>query len=76
MPEELAPLLKEADFKHVVGPIQTPMGLLYFMKCGAVEKRVMPTKQELQAQIETEKMELISQQLLSELKRDVVVEYK
>ena len=76
LPEELAPLLKEADFERVIGPVQTPLGLLFFMKCGAVEKRVMPTEQELRAQIETEKIELISQQLLSELKRDVVVEYK
>ena len=76
LPADILPLLKKAKFKTVAGPLQTPAGLLYFMKCGESEERVMPTDEELQSQLENEKMELISRQLLSEIKRDVVVEYK
>ena len=76
LPEDIAPMLKAADFEKVIGPLKTPAGLLYFMKCGSAERRVMPTDEELKMQIEAEKMELLSRQLLSELKRDVLVEYK
>ena len=76
LPEDIAPMLKAADFGKVAGPLRTPAGLLYFMKCGSSEQRVMPTDEELKMQIEGEKMELLSRQLLSELKRDAVVEYK
>ena len=76
LPSDIAPLLKSTDFQKVVGPLETPVGLLFFMKCKEYEKQVMPTDQELKGQIEAEKMELISKQILSELKRDVVIEYK
>ena len=76
IPSDVAPMLKDAPFKKVVGPVQTPAGDIYFMKCGEQEKRVMPTVDELKMQIESEKMEMISRQILSEIKRDVVVEYK
>lgn len=76
LPGDIAPMLKVADFKKVIGPVTTPPGLLYFMKCGSSERRVMPTDDELRMQLEAEKMELLSRQLLSEVKRDVVVEYK
>ena len=76
LPSDMAPLLKEAPFKEVLGPIRIPQGGLYFMKCDEHQKRVMPTDDEIRAQVETEKMELISFQLLSELKRDAVIEYK
>ena len=76
LPAEIAPLLKKAPFETVLGPMQTPQGWLYFMKCAEHQKRIMPTDDEIRAQVETEKMELISFQLLSELKRDAVIEYK
>ena len=76
IPSDVAPMLKDAPFRKVVGPVQTPAGDIYFMKCGEQEKRVMPTVEELKMQIESEKMEMISRQILSEIKRDVVVEYK
>ena len=76
IPSDVAPMLKDAPFKKVVGPVPTPAGDIYFMKCGEQEKRVMPSEDELKMQIETEKMEMLSRQILSEIKRDVVVEYK
>ena len=76
LPPDIAPMLKDAAFQKVAGPLETPVGLLFFMKCQEHEKQVMPTDKELAAQIEGEKMELISRQILSELKRDVVIEYK
>ena len=76
LPADIAPMLKSVDFGKVAGPLETPAGQLYFMKCQESEKRIMPTDAELKAQIEGEKMELISRQILSELKRDVVIEYK
>ena len=76
LPPDVAPMLKSAGFGKVAGPLETPAGQLYFMKCKESERRVMPTDAELRAQIEGEKMELISRQILSELKRDVVIEYK
>ena len=76
IPQDVAPMLKDAPFKTVVGPVPTPAGNIYFMKCGEQERRVMPTVEELRAEIESEKMEMVSRQILSEIKRDVVVEYK
>ena len=76
IPSDVAPMLKDAPFKKVIGPVSTPAGDLYFMKCSEQEKRIMPTDEEIKMQIETEKMEMISRQILSEIKRDVVVEYK
>lgn len=76
IPSDIAPMLKDAPFKKAVGPVQTPAGDIYFMKCGEQERRVMPTDDEIRMQIESEKMEMVSGQILSEIKRDVVVEYK
>ena len=76
LPNEIASVLKDAEFKQVIGPIQTPDGLLYFMKCDQSEKHIMPTDEMLKMQIENEKLDLISRQLLSEIKRDTVIEYR
>ncbi len=76
LPEDIAPMLVAAEFQKVIGPLQTPAGLLYFMKCDQTEERVMPTDEVIKAQIENEKLDLLSRQLLSEIKRDSVIEYK
>jgi len=76
IPSDVAPMLKDAPFKKVVGPVPTPAGQIYFMKCSETQERVMPSEAELKMQIEAEKMDLVSRQILSEVKRDVVVEYK
>lgn len=76
LPDDIAPMLREAPFKKVIGPLQTPTGLLYFMKCNQAEERVMPSDEILKMQIENEKLDLLSSQLLSEIKRDTVIEYK
>ena len=76
LPEDIFPILQDAEFKKVVGPVQTPVGLLYFMKCNQSEERVMPSDKMLEMMIENEKLDLLSGQLLSEIKRDAVIEYK
>lgn len=76
LPPEVQGLLSDAPFKAVVGPVQTPAGLLYFMKCGSVERRIIPSRDDLKRQIEMEKAELESKQKLAEIKREAVIEYK
>ena len=68
--------IKGIDFEKVAGPVPTPMGNLYLMRCKEETQRVVPTDDELRAGLEGEQMERLSQQLISELKRDVVIEYK
>ena len=41
-----------------------------------MENKENPEFEELRAQIETEKMELLSRQMVAELKRGAVIEYK
>ena len=76
LPENIKPVLTAAEFGQVVGPFPMQGGLLFLMKCGASEQRILPAREEIAAQIEAEKMELLSRQILSELKRDAVIEYK
>lgn len=76
LPADIKPMLSGAPFQKVIGPLETPAGFLFFMKCAEKEENLIPTDEALAMQIETEKMELISRQLISELKRDVVIEYK
>lgn len=76
LPAEVYGLLSEAPFKTLVGPVQTPDGLLYFMKCSSEKRRIVPTHEELARQIEMEKMDLESKQKLLEIKRNTVIEYR
>ena len=76
LPPDIKPMLEDGAFQKVLGPMITPYGSLYFMKCGKHEERIVPTDEEIQAQVESDKMELVSRQMLSELKRDAVIEYK
>ena len=46
------------------------------MKCGFEEKNLIPSDTDLRIQIENEKMDLLSRQMILELKRDVVIDYK
>jgi hypothetical protein len=65
-----------ADFNQLVGPVPTPAGNLYLMKCGFEEKNLIPSDMDLRIQIENEKMDLLSRQMILELKRDTVIDYK
>ncbi len=76
VPSELKAVLTEAAFEKPVGPVMTPAGALYLMKCGESVERVVPDEAELREQIEMEQMGRLSQQLLAEVRRDAVIEYK
>ncbi len=76
LPSDLSPLLLGADFNQLVGPVPTPAGNLYLMKCGFEEKNLIPSDMDLRIQIENEKMDLLSRQMILELKRDTVIDYK
>ena len=76
LPSDLSPLLQGASFNQLVGPVPTPAGNLYLMKCGSEEKNLIPSDLDLKIQIENEKMDLLSKQMILELKRDTVIDYK
>lgn len=76
LPKDIFALLENQSVKTVVGPEKIPAGNLYFMKCQVSEQRIVPSDEELKMRIGMEKMELLSRQILSELKRDVVIDYK
>jgi parvulin-like peptidyl-prolyl isomerase len=76
LPVEVKDILDKADLEKTVGPIQTPEGSLYFMKCNLKEVSVVPDKATIREQIEMERMDYASKRLLSEARRDVVIEYK
>ena len=76
LPVDVKAILSEVDVGRLVGPIRTPNGALYFMKCDEKQVSVMPDDASIREQIEAERMEHMSQRLLSEARRDVVIEYK
>lgn len=76
LPQELKKTLVKEKVNRIIGPIQTPDFDLFFMKCMVTNKQVLPTNEEIQGQLESEKMEVLSQKLLKNAKRFAVVEYK
>ena len=76
LPEDLRHALKEQPLKAAVGPVQTPEGDLFFMRCSTKFESILPTDEVIKGQLEMEKMEDISDKLLKRFKRHAVVEYK
>ncbi len=76
LPRELRDVLKKQKMQTVVGPIRAQEGDVFFMKCGTSTERILPTRDEIKSQIEVEKMEGLSEQLLENAKRFAVIEYK
>ncbi len=76
LPRELKEILKDAPLKQVIGPIQTPDSDLFFMKCQVINKKVVPSDEELKMQLESQKMEQLSERLLKNAKRFAVIEMK
>ncbi len=69
-------VLKNAPLHMVVGPVKTPDGNLYFMKCSEKEQSLIPSKDELKQQMEMEQMVLLTERLLRDARRFAVIEYK
>ena len=76
LPEELRRTLKDQQQSTSMGPVQTPDGDLFFMRCSTKYESILPTDEAIKGQLEMEKMEDISEKLLMRLKRHAVVEYK
>ncbi len=74
LPRELKNILQDAPNKKVIGPIQTPDADLFFMKCQTIQKKVIPSDDELKMQLEAQAMEELSEKLLRNAKRFAVIE--
>lgn len=76
LPKELKDALSKEKVNKVIGPISTTDLDLFFMKCAVTAKQVLPTDSEIKEQLDAEKMEILSNKLLTNARRYVVVEYK
>lgn len=76
LPAELKDVLEKEKNKTVIGPVRTPEADLFFMKCAITEKKILPEDDEIKMQIETEKMEVLSEKILLNAKRFAVIERK
>ena len=76
LPVQLKQSLKGQKIGTPIGPIQTPEGDLFFMKCGEKKQSVLPSDDAIKSVLEMEKMDDLSNKLLRQAKRYVVVEYK
>lgn len=76
LPPELKDLLSPADANTVIGPLQMNGANVFFMKCSVSQKNVLPSDDEIRTQIELERLEHLSDKILENAKRFVVVEYK
>ncbi len=74
LPRELKNILQDAPNKKIIGPIQTPDADLFFMKCQMIQKKVIPSDDELKMQLEAKAMEELSEKLLRNAKRFAVIE--
>lgn len=76
LPTELKEILLKQPLKTAIGPVRAQDLDIFFMKCATEEKNVLPSDEMIQAQIENEKMEALSDKMLKNAKRYAVVEYK
>lgn len=76
LPPQLKYSLKKQKTGTPIGPIQTEEGDLFFMKCGETKQSVLPSDEMIKSALEMEKMDELSEKLLRQVKRYVVVEYK
>lgn len=76
MPNELKEILSKGQLKTVIGPVKMQNADVFFMKCGIQTKQILPSDDMIKNQIENEKMELLSEKLLRNAKRYVVIEKK
>ncbi len=76
LPSELKDILSKEPIKTAIGPVRTKDSDVFFMKCAVRSKRVLPDDEVIKAQIENDKMEALSEKLLRNAKRFVVIERK
>lgn len=76
LPPQLKQTLRTQKMGTPVGPIQTEEGDLFFMKCNEQTQSVLPSDTMIRSALEIEKMDELSEKLLRQVKRYIVVEYK
>lgn len=76
LPDAIKDLVSEAPVKKALGPVLTPAGDTFFMKCSVQKKSLLPTKEQIKVQLKMEKVDKLSERLMKEIKRTAVVEYK
>lgn len=76
LPFELKEELKNQANAMPIGPIQTPAGDMFFMKCGQKTQSLLPSDEAIKSALEMDKMEELSNKLLRQEKRYAVIEYK
>lgn len=76
LPPELVDLLQKQKMKKMVGPVSMGAADLFFMKCQEQERSLLPSEEEVRSQLEVEQMMLLTDQLIRDIKRYAVIEYK
>lgn len=76
LPPELKQTLRQQKSGTPIGPINTPEGDLFFMKCAEQQQSVLPSDEMIKSSLEMERMDELSNKLLRQVKRYVVIEYK
>ncbi len=76
LPAEMAQVLTDVPLKTIAGPIQTPVGRLYLMKCATERHNLMPSDEAIHAQLELEAMEKVSERLYQAAEKKAIIEYK
>lgn len=76
LPTELKEILSKEPLKTAIGPVRTKDADVFFMKCALQSKQILPPDDIIKAQIENDKMEALSDKLLRNAKRFVVIERK
>ncbi len=76
LPPELKDRFKNQPTPMAFGPIPTPAGDMFFMKCGQKTQSLLPSDDAIKSALEMDKMEELSNKLLRQEKRYAVIEYK
>ena len=74
---ELRTILKAIDANQATPPINTPDGFIIFVVCGRrMPETTMPGNDEIQNQMEQQRIAMMARRYLRDLRRDAIIDYK
>lgn len=76
LPPDLTDVLTPLPLKTMAGPITTPAGQVYLMKCAMKRQSLMPSDEAIRAQLEMEAFEKVAERLYQAAEKKAVIEYK
>ncbi|MBO5997304.1 MAG: peptidylprolyl isomerase [Alphaproteobacteria bacterium] len=76
MPGDLKKILDGHKVGELIGPIEMSPYVLFVMKCGSRFISVIPSRDEIKMELETEKMEKEAEKILKEARKKLFVEIK